>query len=183
MSGMFNLPARRICEITTTAVLLTCAAVHSPELVLAKTSSCPTCPVAGVVATQTQSLGDGTQAGGTCATRKASNGYPLPDPKCTPGAFNPSVAVAQFGNKKFTTKCVRDCTTSGAQKFVMYKSYGISKNPSCELDHLVPLEMGGADSVDNIWPQCGMRRMARTTKTSRMSLNNTLPFRRSQEWI
>ena len=25
----------------------------------------------------------------------------------------------------------------------------------CELDHLVPLELGGADTLDNIWPQCG----------------------------
>jgi hypothetical protein len=33
--------------------------------------------------------------------------------------------------------------------------HGIQANSSCELDHLVPLEMGGADSPDNIWPQCG----------------------------
>ena len=25
----------------------------------------------------------------------------------------------------------------------------------CELDHLVPLELGGADTLDNIWHQCG----------------------------
>lgn len=24
----------------------------------------------------------------------------------------------------------------------------------CELDHLVPLSLGGADTLDNIWPQC-----------------------------
>lgn len=29
------------------------------------------------------------------------------------------------------------------------------KNQLCELDHLVSLELGGADTVDNIWPQCG----------------------------
>ena len=28
-------------------------------------------------------------------------------------------------------------------------------NQVCELDHLVPLELGGADTLDNIWPQCG----------------------------
>jgi len=26
---------------------------------------------------------------------------------------------------------------------------------TCELDHLISLELGGADTVDNIWPQCG----------------------------
>jgi hypothetical protein len=25
----------------------------------------------------------------------------------------------------------------------------------CELDHLVPLELGGADGLGNIWPKCG----------------------------
>lgn len=25
----------------------------------------------------------------------------------------------------------------------------------CELDRLVPLELGGADGLGNIWPQCG----------------------------
>jgi hypothetical protein len=26
---------------------------------------------------------------------------------------------------------------------------------SCELDHLVPLGLGGSDAIENIWPQCG----------------------------
>jgi hypothetical protein len=25
----------------------------------------------------------------------------------------------------------------------------------CELDHLISLELGGADTLHNIWPQCG----------------------------
>lgn len=25
----------------------------------------------------------------------------------------------------------------------------------CEEDHLVSLELGGADTLDNLWPQCG----------------------------
>jgi len=29
------------------------------------------------------------------------------------------------------------------------------RNQVCELDHLVPLELGGADGMGNIWPQCG----------------------------
>src|SRR5262249_28321675 len=42
------------------------------------------------------------------------------------------------------------------------RAYGIpvpanndGQNQTCELDHLVPLELGGADTLDNIWPQCG----------------------------
>jgi len=38
----------------------------------------------------------------------------------------------------------------------VYDRYGIRKDrATCELDHLVPLELGGADSLDNVWPQCG----------------------------
>jgi len=44
----------------------------------------------------------------------------------------------------------------------MYRRYGIQhprgnsgQNQTCELDHLAPLEMGGADTIENIWPQCG----------------------------
>jgi hypothetical protein len=33
------------------------------------------------------------------------------------------------------------------------KNFG--ENQTCELDHLVPLSLGGADTLDNIWPQCG----------------------------
>src|ERR1700742_1018086 len=132
------------------------AAVHSSQPVLAKgkNNSCTTCPVPGVNSHKTTSLGS-ARTGGPCQTIRASNGYPLPDPKCTPGAYNPTVTASVFGSRKFTTKCVRDCLTDGAQKRTTYKNYGVKQNPSCELDHLVPLEMGGADSLDNIWPQCG----------------------------
>jgi hypothetical protein len=30
---------------------------------------------------------------------------------------------------------------------------------TCELDHLVSIELGGADTLDNIWPQCGPSRV------------------------
>jgi hypothetical protein len=146
---------KRIRRLPIALAILAGLAIHPQKTVLAKGGVCGTCPVSGVVSTATQSLGAGTPSGGTCSTGKGANGYPIPDPKCTPGAFNPTVTVARFGARGFTTKCVRDCLTNGKQKAATYKSYRISQNPSCELDHLVPLEMGGADSLDNIWPQCG----------------------------
>jgi len=136
------------------AVALLITAIQPQQSFSAKSGLCTTCPVAGVNSQRTTSLGGGGSAG-ACSTRKAHNGYPLPDPGCTPGAFNPTVTAAVFGNKKFTTKCLRDCITDSAKKRTAYTAYHISQNPSCELDHLIPLEMGGADSLDNIWPQCG----------------------------
>jgi hypothetical protein len=88
--------------------------------------------------------------------------YPLPDPRCTPGGIDPSVAAEVLRNPSWRTKCVRNCQTTEAQKHLVYRWYGIAaphpnsgQNQTCELDHLVPLELGGADGFGNIWPQCG----------------------------
>jgi hypothetical protein len=97
-----------------------------------------------------------------CHVRMSTTGYPLPDPKCTPGAANPTVTLDILQNPAFTTKCVRDGATSPAQKRSTYTDYRIAKpahnsgkTQTCELDHLVSLELGGADTLDNLWPQCG----------------------------
>jgi len=98
---------------------------------------------------------------GTCMT-SIRNGYPLPDPRCTPGGINPSVTEEMLRDTNWRTGCIRNCQTSEALKHVTYRWYGIQKprpnsgeNQVCELDHLVPLELGGSDGLGNIWPQCG----------------------------
>ena len=39
-----------------------------------------------------------------------------------------------------------------------HRNYGATQ--VCELDHLVPLELGGADGLGNIWPECGSSAVA-----------------------
>lgn len=97
----------------------------------------------------------------SCNARK-SNGFPIPDPNCTPGAINPTLTADVLRDPTFTTKCVRDNATSASQKAQTYNWYRIAhpKNnqgatQTCELDHLISLELGGADTLENIWPQCG----------------------------
>lgn len=91
-----------------------------------------------------------------------SHGFPIPDPDCTPGAFNPTVTVEILKRPSFRTDCLRDKVTSAAKKAQTYDWYdvqhpvsNIGSHMTCELDHLVSLELGGADTLDNIWPQCG----------------------------
>jgi len=67
-----------------------------------------------------------------------------------------------FQDKSFRTGCVRNCSTTQRDRSATYRRYGIQhpkgnsgRNQICELDHLVPLELGGADTVENIWPECG----------------------------
>ena len=97
----------------------------------------------------------------TCKSR-LSNGFPLPDPNCTPGAVNPTLTIQVLRDPGFTTKCVRDTATRPKEKAGTYDWYRIDHpednrgvKQTCELDHLISLELGGADTLENIWPQCG----------------------------
>ena len=96
-----------------------------------------------------------------CSVRM-SNGYPVPDPSCTPGGVNPTVTVEVLRDPAYRTSCTRNSATSATQKNGTYGWYKIphptnntGAHQTCELDHLVSLELGGADTLDNIWPQCG----------------------------
>jgi hypothetical protein len=89
-------------------------------------------------------------------------GLPVPDPGCTPGAINPTVTSAILRDPMFSTHCLRNDAISADEKKTTYKTYGLAEPPingganeTCELDHLVPLELGGAVTPDNVWPQCG----------------------------
>lgn len=83
-------------------------------------------------------------------TRAVAMPVLLPDSVLTPGA----VATADTHVVCHrTTKTVRH--TTEATKAHVYASYGIrSRRPGqYEVDHLIPLELGGADTVTNLWPQ------------------------------
>jgi len=122
----------------------------------------PNCSKFDIDGTASQSLAQvGAPRPGGCQVR-LSNGYPIPDPTCTPGAINPQVTTAVLQDREFSTKCERDQATDKRAKEQTYAYYGIKRpshntgrNQVCELDHLVSLELGGADTLDNIWPQCG----------------------------
>jgi hypothetical protein len=122
--------------------------------------TCSTCPVPTVQSKASQALGPSDPSHG--CTAQTQSGFPVPDPKCTPGAINPTVTLAVLKNAAFRTACVRNCATKEDDKNVTYSQYAIPHPANndgatqvCELDHLVPLELGGADTLDNIWPQCG----------------------------
>lgn len=75
----------------------------------------------------------------------------LPDPGCTPGSV-------------LTDSAARVCTPGYArsvrnvgfgERRTVYRSYGIRFHlpGSYQIDHLVPLELGGANDTANLWPQ------------------------------
>lgn len=75
----------------------------------------------------------------------------LPDSRCTPGStFNVSLDV--LCTTGYTDK-VRYVTED--MKATVRQIYGISihSTEEYEIDHLIPLELGGDNSLANLWPQ------------------------------
>jgi hypothetical protein len=120
------------------------------------------CSALGIDAGQSAPLSKVDLTGHPECKPGSSNGYPIPDPSCTPGAVNPTLTLEVLKDPNFKTGCVRDQASTAKEKRETYDWYGIpapknntGKKQVCELDHLVSLELGGADTLDNIWPQCG----------------------------
>jgi hypothetical protein len=73
-----------------------------------------------------------------------------PDTKLTPGAVLTTDAATVC--VKGYAKAVRH--TSGTLKAEIYREYGINRRSGhYEIDHLIPLCLGGADVAANLWPQ------------------------------
>jgi hypothetical protein len=85
----------------------------------------------------------------------------LPDPKCTPGATNPSVTQDDIKNTICApgfSKTVRPPVSyTTPLKIRLMQSYGFTDSRSnYELDHLISLEIGGNPTdVKNLWPEPG----------------------------
>lgn len=74
----------------------------------------------------------------------------LPDPNLTPGAVL-TTDLSRICAPGYT-KTVRH--TSGKLKKFVYEEYGINpRGGHYEVDHLIPLEIGGADVAANLWPE------------------------------
>ncbi|HET9076002.1 MAG TPA: hypothetical protein VFN68_03650, partial [Acidimicrobiales bacterium] len=98
-------------------------------------------------------------AAGTCHYGRAADGYPLPDPACTPGAVDPTVTQADLRSTVCRaggySRSVRPPERlSGPFKRLSEAAYRDPRASSgTELDHLVPLGLGGASDTRNLWAQ------------------------------
>ncbi len=79
-----------------------------------------------------------------------SNG--LPDAACTPGAIFPEATKDQVCTPGYSSE-VRNVPAS--VKDEVYAEYGITSHEpgQYEVDHLVPLELGGSNDIANLWPE------------------------------
>jgi hypothetical protein len=88
----------------------------------------------------------------------AGGGGQLPDPRCTPGGIDPAVTQATIHSTICTsgyTSTIRppESQTESFKFHEAYPAYGIASGTATELDHLVPLELGGNNSAANLWPE------------------------------
>ncbi len=78
---------------------------------------------------------------------------PLPDAACTPGDIFANTPLATMCTSGYT-KTVRNVSVATKKK--VYAMYGIAypqPTGSYELDHLIPLALGGNNDVANLFPE------------------------------
>ena len=81
---------------------------------------------------------------------------PLPDPRCTPGSYDPVMTRARICAAGYRTSSYRppESQTYHAKYYVVEPAYG-QRHIRGELDHLVPLELGGSNDMKNFWVETG----------------------------
>ncbi|MDB4978910.1 MAG: hypothetical protein JWM56_1096 [Candidatus Peribacteria bacterium] len=76
----------------------------------------------------------------------------LPDPACTPGDVFAGVTEKDICTSGYAKK-VRD--VSAALKKQVYEEYSVQTHAAgeYEVDHFISLELGGSNSIRNLWPE------------------------------
>jgi hypothetical protein len=81
----------------------------------------------------------------------------LPDSKCTPGRIFRGVTARAVCTPGYSQRVRR---VSEATKREVYRRYGVRthKPGQYEVDHLIPLELGGSNSIRNLFPEAALPR-------------------------
>jgi hypothetical protein len=96
----------------------------------------------------------------------------LPDRDCSPGAILVNATPALICKKGYS-KTVRD--VSDKMRAAIYTEYGLPPahyGRAYQIDHIVPLGLGGSNDPANLWPQAGSPAPGYTVKDS---LDRRLP--------
>jgi hypothetical protein len=81
--------------------------------------------------------------------QSAAPNVPMPIPRLTPGAIQSSdtSAICTAG----WASAHRD--VSWSTEDAVAAEYGLASHEGYEIDHLIPLELGGSNSIANLWPE------------------------------
>lgn len=144
-----NVPARRLAAAIGAVFLAAGSGYGAPAVAAPQPSSvsAQTLVTTAQSTTRTQvTIGRQAKVAG-CVARGQ-----LPDPACTPGGAFPNASTAAICQSGYTQR-VRNVLPS--TKDAVYASYGISahRTRQYEIDHLIPLELGGNNTRANLWPE------------------------------
>jgi hypothetical protein len=89
------------------------------------------------------------------ATHALANDSVLPDPAMTPGDSLPQFSETDVCTFGFAKAHRPSQTESTALKKVVFARYGIpwSRHAEFEMDHDIPLCLGGSNELSNLWPE------------------------------
>ena len=79
---------------------------------------------------------------------------PLPDRRCSPGAYYSKLTRQVVCSASFRTSSVRN--VSDSEKHQVEIEYGLAPRPygsTLEIDHIVSLELGGSNDIANLYPE------------------------------
>ena len=82
-----------------------------------------------------------------------------PDRRCSPGAYESRLTKAVICSSSFRTSTIRNVPQS--EKFQVESAYGMRPGYygyTIEIDHIVPLELGGSNAIANLFPEPGSGR-------------------------
>jgi hypothetical protein len=82
-----------------------------------------------------------------------------PDRRCSPGAYESMLTTAVICSSSFRTSTIRNVPQS--EKFQVESEYGMQPGyygHTIEIDHVVPLELGGSNVLANLFPEPGAGR-------------------------
>jgi hypothetical protein len=118
-------------------------------------------------------------APGTCHYRYVQ-GKPLPDPACTPGALNPEVTPSTLREticaSGYSARVRPARNVTDREKRLSARAYGYTGSfATAELDHLVPLGVGGdPNDTRNLWLEPNDDARATTNANGKDDVENTL---------
>jgi hypothetical protein len=93
----------------------------------------------------------GALGGGSVSAQLAGPANIYPDKAVTPGVVDPEATVDKVCTPKYTTK-VRHVTVD--EKKALFARYHLKYIPHLyEVDHFIPLELGGSNDIKNLWPE------------------------------
>jgi hypothetical protein len=79
-----------------------------------------------------------------------------PDRRCSPGAYYSRLTRRRICSSRFRTSAIRNVPQ--AEKFRVEREYGMRARYygyAIEIDHIVPLELGGSNAIANLFPEPG----------------------------